>query len=147
MLKDELRQQFNFARKQKDKLKKEAIEAVLAAILQKEKTQLGKTVSDDEVLGCLTKEIKVQKEIVALYEEKDSTKSQEAQKKSDILFGFLPEQLSQAEVLNMIRKLDIYEDASNKTKGMIIKNLMPKIKGKFDASKVNSLVEEYLKNK
>ncbi|MFW5780658.1 MAG: GatB/YqeY domain-containing protein, partial [Bacillota bacterium] len=118
MLKDKLRQDFNLSRKEKDLDKKAALEAVLAAILQKEKTQLGKTVSDDEVLDCLTKEIKVQNEIMQMYKEKDAIKSQEAQRKADILFSYLPKQLTENEVLEMIKELDIYEDTSNRTKGM-----------------------------
>ncbi|HHU43980.1 MAG: GatB/YqeY domain-containing protein [Bacillota bacterium] len=147
MLKDQIRQEFNQARKQKDNLKKAALEAVLAAILLKEKTQAGKTATDDEILDCLTKEIKAQKEIVEMYKGKDQAKSLEAQGKVDILYKYLPKQLSDDEVLEMIKELDIYEDASNRTKGMIIKNLVPKIKGRFDNSRVSLLVDNYLKNK
>ena len=147
MLKDNLRQQFNEARKQKDSLKRGAIEAVLALILQKEKTEVGKVITDDEVLDCLSKEIKVQNEIFELYKEKDEDKSRQAKLKADILFEFLPKQFTEDEILDMIKELDVYEDNSNRTKGMIIKNLMPQIKGRFDKSKVNPLVEKYLSNK
>ena len=61
------------------------------------------------------------------------------------MYKYLPKQLSDDEVLN--DKVDIYEDASNRTKGMIIKNLVPKIKGRFDNSRVSLLVDNYLKNK
>ena len=47
----------------------------------------------------------------------------------------------------IIEKEDVYEDASPKTKGMIIKAVMPQIAGKFDKAKVNALVEKHLQNK
>jgi uncharacterized protein YqeY len=145
MLKDDLRKDFNEARKNGDSTKKAALEAVLAAILQKEKQQAGKSVADDEVIECIVKEIKIQNEILEMY--KDKPDADEYRAKIAVLTAYLPKQFTEAEVLEMIAELDIYEDSSPKTKGMIIKNLMPKLVGKFDKSKVNPLVESYLSSK
>lgn len=147
MLKELLRREFNDARKTSNSTKKAAIEAVLAAILQKEKSEKGKMLSDEEVLDCITKELKVQNEIYELYKDKDVEIAEETTKKIVILKAFLPDQLTDDVVKDMIKELDIYEDASGKTKGLIIKNLMPKIKGRFDSSMASKLVEEYLQNK
>lgn len=147
MLKDDIRKEFNEARKQGNALKKAALESVIALILQKEKTEAGKVITDAEVLECVSKEIKVQREIKDLYATLDPAQSADAAGKVEILLSFLPKQLSDDEVTAMIKELDVYEDASPKTKGMIIKALMPKINGLFDKSKVNPLVEEYLSKK
>lgn len=146
MLKEELRKEFNEARKVGDLVKKSAIEGVLAGILLKEKSGAGE-VTDSDVINCLSKEIKVQQEIAEIYAEKDKEKSDEAKIKTEVLMKFLPAQLSEDEVLALIKKLDVYEDNSPKTKGMIMKALMPEINGKFDKSKVNPLLENYLKQK
>lgn len=147
MLKDSLRIDFNNARKIGDTTKKFALEAIIAAILQKEKMQVGKIVSDDEVLECITKEIKIQKEIAEMYQGKDEQKSEESIKKIEVLSFYLPKQLTEDEIMSLIKELDIYDDTSNKTKGMIIKALMPLINGKFEKSKVNALVENHLATK
>ena len=78
---------------------------------------------------------------------KNADKEAEAAKKVEILTSYMPKQLTEDEVMALIEEADVYPDASPKTKGMIIKAVMPKIAGKFDKSKVNGLVEKHLANK
>ncbi len=146
MLLDEIRSKFNEARKTKDDITKSALEAVIASVLLKQKSDKGE-VTDSDVIECVSKEIKVQTEIAELYKEKDINTSNIASGKIAVLKEFLPVQLTEEEVLALIKEKDIYEDCSPKTKGMIIKSIMPLLVGKFDKSKVNGLVEEYLKTK
>lgn len=146
MLLDEIRARFNEARKTKDDIAKSALEAVIAGVLLKQKSGKGE-VTDSDVIECVSKEIKVQTEIAELYNEKDVTTSTLASNKIAVLKEFLPKQLTEEEVLAIIKEKDIYDDCSPKTKGMIIKSIMPLLVGKFDKSKVNGLVEEYLKTK
>ena len=147
MLKDEIRSAFNNARKSGDHVTKDALEAVIAGILQKEKTEVGKVLTDGEVIECISKELKVQREVVSFSAEKMPEKAAESEAKINILTSFLPKQLTEEEVLKIIAEADVYSDASPKTKGMIIKAVMPQINGKFDKSKVNPLVETYLAEK
>lgn len=146
MLLDEIRTKFNDARKNKNEVAKSALEAVIAAVLLKQKSGKGE-VTDADVIECVSKEIKVQTEIEELYKTKDEQTSALAAGKIAVLKEFLPKQLTEEEVLAIIKEKDVYEDASPKTKGMIIKSVMPLLVGKFDKSKVNGLVEEYLKTK
>ncbi len=146
MLLDEIRAKFNDARKTKDEVTKSALEAVIAAALLKQKSGKGE-VTDNDIIECVSKEIKVQKEIAELYKVKDVATSELASGKIKVLESFLPAQMTEEEVLAIIKEKDIYDDASPKTKGMIIKSIMPLLAGKFDKSKVNGLVEEYLKTK
>lgn len=147
MLKDEIRKEFNNARKTGDQLTKNALEAVIAGILQKEKTQAGHEVTDAEVIECITKEVKVQREVKEMFAGRNAEKEAEAAGKIEILSKFLPKQLTEEEVMELIAKADVYPDASPKTKGMIIKAVMPQIIGKFDKALVNGLVEKHLANK
>lgn len=146
MLLDEIRAKFNEARKTKDEVAKSALEGVIAGVLLKQKSGKGE-VTDADVVECVSKEIKVQTEIAQLYKDKDAQTSSLAEGKVAVLKEFLPKQLTEEEVLAIIKEKDIYEDASPRTKGMIIKSVMPLLVGKFDKSKVNGLVEEYLKTK
>ena len=147
MLKEEVRLAFNNARKAGDHLTKDALEAVIAGILQKEKSVAGHEVTDAEVIECVSKEIKVQKEVKEMFAGRNAEKEAEAAGKIEILTKFLPEQLTEEAVMALIEKADVYPDASPKTKGMIIKTVMPQIAGKFDKSLVNGLVEKHLANK
>ena len=147
MLKDEIRKEFNNARKTGDQLTKNALEAVIAGILQKEKAVAGHEVTDAEVIECISKEIKVQKEVKEMFSGRNAEKYDEATGKIEVLSKFLPKQLTEEEVMELIVKADVYDDASPKTKGMIIKTVMPQIAGKFDKSLVNGLVEKHLAEK
>ena len=147
MLKEEVRLAFNNARKAGDHLTKDALEAVIAGILQKEKSVAGHEVTDAEVIECVSKEIKVQKEVKEMFAGRNAEKEAEAAGKIEVLTKFLPEQLTEEAVMALIEKADVYPDASPKTKGMIIKAVMPQIAGKFDKALVNGLVEKHLSNK
>lgn len=147
MLKDIIRSDFITARKTGDALTKSALEAVIAEMLRREKLQVGHVVEDNEAIECVSKEIKVQREIIEYSKNVDVQKTQEAENKIAILTKYLPKQLTEEEVLELVKKADVYEDASPRTKGMIIKTVMPQIAGKFDKSKVNGIVENYLANK
>ena len=147
MLKDTIRADFTNARKTGDQKTKNALEAIIADMLKREKSEVGHVVSDAEVIDGITKEIKVQKEVLEFCQGKDAEKEEEAKGKIEILSKYLPKQLTEEEVMAIIAKADVFDDASPKTKGMIIKAVMPQIAGKFDKAKVNALVEKHLANK
>ncbi len=147
MLKDTIRQDFMNARKTGDTAKKNALEAIVAYIIAKEKTQAGHVVTDEEMYEGIAKEIKVQTEVKEMWAGKNAEKEAEAAGRIAILTEYMPKQLTEDEVMALIKEADVFEDASPKTKGMIIKAVMPKIAGKFDKSKVNALVEKHLATK
>ena len=147
MLKDQIRSDFMNARKVGDTEKKNALEAIVAYIIAKEKTEAGHVVTDAEMYEGIAKEIKVQTEVKEMWAGKNAEKEAEAAKKVEILNSYMPKQLTEDEVMAIIKEADVFEDASPKTKGMIIKAVMPKIAGKFDKSKVNGLVEKHLSTK
>lgn len=147
MLKDEIRKDFTTARKTGNTAMKNALEAIIAGILQKEKIEVGREVSDNEVIECITKEVKVQREIVEMWKGKNKTNEEEASNKIEVLTKYLPKQMTQEDVIALIKQADVYDDASAKTKGMIIKAIMPTLAGKYDKALVNPLVEKYLETK
>lgn len=146
MVRNDITAMLNKYRKDKNQIAKSALEAVLASLLLKEKSGNG-VLTDNDVLESVSKEIKVQKEIAQLYQEKSPETTQQAIGKIEILEQLLPKQMTEVEVLALIKEKDVFEDASPKTKGMIIKSIMPLLVGKFDKSKVNPLVEKYLAEK
>lgn len=148
MLEEQIRQDFNKARLARDEQTKKALEAIISAITYlKTAPNHGKEVTDAEVINAVTKEIKTQNEVLDFAKGRDAEKTADAENRIAILTKYLPAQLSEDEVMELIAKADVYEDASPRTKGMIIKTVMPQIAGKFDKAKVNALVEKHLANK
>lgn len=147
MLKDDIRRDFTQARKTGNTAMKNALEAIVASILQKEKLEVGREVSDNEVIECITKEVKVQREIVAMWQGKNKVNEEEASGKIAVLTKYLPTQMTEDDVIALIKQADIYDDASPRTKGMIIKAIMPQLAGKYDKALVNPLVEQHLATK
>lgn len=146
MLKDTIRKEFMESRRTGDTVKKNSLEAVVAGILVKEKSGKGE-ITDVDVIDCINKEIKAQQEIVETTKERYPDRTIEAEKRIACLYTFLPAQLSEDEVLSIIKNADVFSDNTPKTKGMIIKAIMPELIGKFDKAFINPLVEKYLNAK
>ena len=63
----------------------------------------------------------------------------------EILQEYLPEQLSQDELTNLIKKvIEEVGATTSSDKGKIMGRLMPQIKGKADGTQVNTIVTELL---
>lgn len=80
-------------------------------------------------------------ELLAFYAEKEA--------EMVIYAEFMPKQMSEEEIKKAIQKaVNMIPDATNVkiNKGMIMKNLMPMVKGKADGKLVAQLVDEFLKN-
>ena len=64
-----------------------------------------------------------------------------------IISQYMPKQLTENEIKEVITSvltdMGILETATAKNKGMIMKNLMPLVKGKADGKLVNSILETY----
>lgn len=64
------------------------------------------------------------------------------EREMEVLKAYLPQELSEEEVLNMIREIRSKLAAANP--GMIMKELSPQIKGRFDGKRANELVKAEL---
>lgn len=147
LLKTDLKQ----AMKEKDKHKKDIIQMVRSNItnLAKEKRILEEELSNEEILGVIQKELKQQNDSLLAFQQGGRDDLVEVtQIKIDILKQYLPKQLSKEEI-EVIVKETISElgltSITNREKGILMKNIMPKVKGKADGKLVNEVVSEFLK--
>ena len=144
-LKEDLMADLKAAMKAKDKTRKDTITMVRAAIKQKEVDEK-KDLSDDEVLSIISKQAKEKKDSIEDFAKGgrqdliDATKAE-----MDILYGYLPKQLSEDELRDLvaetISRLDIHD---KKDMGKVMKDLMPKVKGRADGKTINRLAQELL---
>jgi uncharacterized protein YqeY len=144
-LKETLADDLKAAMKEKDKIRKDAVQMVRAAILQVEKDQ--KIALDDAgVIEVVARELKKRKDSLSDFEKGgrqdliDSTT-----REIEVLSKYLPEQLSD-EALEQIVRESIAEAGAQTIKdmGKVMKIILPKVKGKAEGSKVNALVKKVL---
>lgn len=146
-MKEELLKALKEAMKNKDEIKKDTITLLRSAILQVEKDNQ-KQLSEDEMLAIVSKEIKKRKESIADYEKANREDIvQKLKKEIEILSEYLPEQLSEEEIIKIV------EEAINETgatsprdMGKVMQAIRPKTNGKADGKVVSQIVREKLEN-
>ncbi|AYF08316.1 hypothetical protein CN575_07415 [Bacillus wiedmannii] len=140
-LNDDMKQ----AMKNKQKEKLTVIRMVKAA-LQNEGIKLQHTLTEEEELTVLAREVKQYKD--SLLEFKKAGREDlvnKLQSEIQILSAYLPEQLTEEELANVIKQVISEVGATSKADmGKVMTAVMPKVKGKTDGSLVNKLVIQLL---
>ena len=104
--------------------------------------------NDDEVIAVISKQIKMRNDSIKEFEKANRTDLVEQnQKEIAILNTYMPEQLSDEEVNKIIDEAFAkLNPTSSKDMGIIMKEISPKVKGKADMGKVNSIIKDKLAN-
>lgn len=144
---ERLNQDMKQAMKNKDKNTLSVIRMVKAS-MQNESIKLGKdTLSEDEELTVLSREVKQRKD--SLQEFKSAGRDDLAEKiesELHILQEYMPEQLSDEELENIVQAtIQEVNATSKKDFGKVMSTIMPKVKGKADGSQINKIVHKQLK--
>jgi len=102
--------------------------------------------SDDEVLGIITKQVKQLRDSMADFQRSNRQDLIErAQAEIDVLSGYLPEQLSADEVRDLARKVIAQVGAQGpRDMGKVMGPLMAQTKGRADGKLVQQIVKELL---
>ncbi|WP_077308580.1 GatB/YqeY domain-containing protein [Terribacillus halophilus] len=145
-LTERLNQDMKTAMKARDKETLSVIRMVKAS-LQNEAIRTGNdTLSEDEELTVLSREVKQRKDSLQEFQEAgrdDLVQKQEAE--LQVLKGYMPEQLSEEELEDVIKQTIAEVGAtSKKDMGSVMNAVMPKVKGKTDGSLVNKIVNKHL---
>lgn len=135
------------AMKDKDKDRKDACSALLTA-LKNAAIDKREDLTEDEENAIVKKEIKLLQESIDTAPADRSDIREEAQKRIDVLKDFAPEDMSEAQITEVIdavlAELGV-EAPTPKDKGAIMKVLMPRVKGKADGKLVNALLAARMK--
>ena len=144
---DQLNQDMKAAMKAKEKDRLTTIRMIKAAF-QNEKIAKGRELTPDEEITILSRE---KKQRMDSYEEfakagrDDLVKNLE--KELEVVDQYLPEQLSDDEVRSIVKEtIDEVGAESMKDMGKVMTNIMPKVAGAADGSKINQMVKEELSN-
>lgn len=144
-LKEQLAQDLKASMKDKDVIRKNAVQSVRAAVLQVEKDSKV-TLDDDGVIGVIAKEVKKRKDVLPDYEKsgRDDLIA-ELKREIEVLTGYLPSQLTQEELDGIVKEaIDRLGATSMKDMGKIMADVMPKITGRADGCAVNLTVKKIL---
>lgn len=128
------------AMKARDKVRKDAISALVSAA---KKVAIDEGCRDDikeELVDrVILKEIKSVKEQLDTCPESREDLRAEYQARYDIFMEYAPQMMSAEEVESFITE-KFAEVVASKNKGLIMKNVMPELKGKAEGSVINQVV-------
>ena len=144
---DEVRAQMVAAMKNKDKERKDTLSMLLAALKNRAIDKRG-DLTEAEENEVIKKEIKQTQETMDLAPADREDIREECAKRLAVLKEFAPAEMSEeeirAQISAVLSDLGIGEPTA-KDKGKIMKELMPRVKGRADGALVNRLVGEALK--
>lgn len=144
-MRDRIINDIMLAMKNKEKEKLSVLRMVKGAI-QLEEINKKKNLDDNEVISVISKQIKTRKEsIVEFAKGNRNDLIEQTEKEIEILNEYMPEQLSEEEILLIINKaIEELKPQTISDMGKIMKEINPRLVGKADMSLVSRLVKEKL---
>lgn len=145
MLKEKLLEDLKNAMKEKNEIRKNAVQMVRAAILQVEKDK-GITLEDDKIIEIIAKEVKKRKDSLEDYKKggRDDIVSQ-VEEEIAILSEYLPKQLSKEEIEQIVKEIiKEVEATSMKDMGKVMKASKEKMGASADGKTINEVVKALL---
>jgi uncharacterized protein YqeY len=142
---ERLDQDMKQAMKDKAALKLSVIRMVKAAI-KNEEIKKGSQLSEDDALTILTRELKQRRDSLQEFEKAGREDlAAKTREEIEILTSYLPAQLSEDEIRQIVREaIAATGAASKKELGKVMGAIMPKVKGKADGALVQKIVSEEL---
>ncbi|MFL0196611.1 GatB/YqeY domain-containing protein [Clostridium sp. WILCCON 0269] len=132
------------AMKARDKAKVSVLRLINADIKAFEVNER-KDISDEGIIRIIEKNIKQIKETLGYAEQSNNQeKIAEGNFALEVLTPYLPKQLDESEVEAMLKEIIAGGNYTTADIGKIMKEIMPKISGKFDRSKINPMVKKLL---
>ena len=144
---DEVRADMVKAMKAGDKDTKETLSMLLAALKNKA-IDKREDLTPEEETQVILKEIKQTKETLDMTPADRIEIIEECNKRLTVLEQYAPKMMDEAEIKKVVASVlaEMGLDAPTaKDKGKIMKNLMPKVKGKADGKLVNEIVSTFMK--
>ena len=137
-LKETINQKWKEAFKAKDETRRSCYEFLKQRILVAEKSgQFELPLSDEQIVNMIIKEVKEREELLIIYKPGDE-QYEIAKIMMFELEQYLPKQMSEEEVIEIIKRLKETESNPGKLIGLTVKE----IGNRFDKSKIAKLVKE-----
>ena len=144
-LKEQLTADMKEAMKNKEKERLAVIRMVRGAIRQQE-IDGQKELGEEDVIEVISKEVKMRRDSIEEFQKggrEDLVEKTQAE--IDVLLPYLPAQLSEDEVRELVKAaVEQTGAATPKDMGKVMGVLMPKVKGRADGKMVNTIVKSFL---
>lgn len=142
---EKLKQDMVEAMKNKEKERLTVIRMVKAAMDQ-EHIDRKKEINDELLIDVVNKQIKMRKDSIVEFEKGGrSDLVEKTQSEIDMLMAYLPEQLSEEEVVKIIDEIFAeVKPESQKDMGKVMKEATARLKGKTDMKEVSNIIKEKL---
>ncbi len=103
-------------------------------------------ITDDLVIGVVSKQIKTLEATIIEFEKGNRNDLIEnAKREINLLKKYLPEQLSEEDVIKIVDDIILeVKPTGIKDMGKIMKEVTPKVKGRYDMAKVSTLIKSKL---
>jgi len=144
-LKEKLKNDLKEAMKAKDNFKRDVIRFLMSAVKQVEVDER-KELSDEDIMKIIQKSVKQREDAIAQYKEggREDLVEKE-QKEAEILKSYLPQQLSDEELKEIVKKVIEEVGASSmKDMGKVMGAAIKKTAGRADGKRINAIVKELL---
>jgi len=146
MLQAKLQSDLRQSQLARDEIKVSTLRLLLSEIKNAEIAK-GEELSDQDIISVIQKEVKKRKEAsLAFRQGGREEQAQKEESESSVLEGYLPSQLSNEELTNIVEStINEIGATSIQDMGKVIGAVMVKVKGQADGGKVSGLVKERLK--
>lgn len=163
MLKEVIKEDITRALKEGAELTSSTLRMLSAAIISKEKEKRYKIskikpdlkeeglekesqLGDEEIIDVISSELKKRRDAIELYIKGNRKELADKEKKEiEILQKYLPAQLSELEIIEIIKSAITKVGAKEmKDMGKVMAEIMPNVKGKADNSAVSKIIKELL---
>ncbi len=145
-LKEKINEDLKIAMKGADKVRLETIRSIRAAILEFEKSGIGRELNSEDELKILNSAVKKRKESIEQFLAGGRPElAAKEQAELDILMEYLPKQLTEAEIEEEIKKIAGELGSQSKEDfPKLMPAVMKSLKGKADGKIIRSIVEKTL---
>jgi hypothetical protein len=135
------------ALKQGDNITKSVLRYLKSEIHNRE-ISIGSSLTNEQIIDVLNKQAKQRRESIEAYTNGNRSDLVEIEEKElSIIMNYLPDQLSETEIENIVKEGIIETKAtSSKDIGKVMSWVMPKVKGKADGKTISATVNAILNN-
>lgn len=147
-LEQKINEELKASIKSGDKIRMETLRSIRATIIEFNKSGIGRDMNQDDEIKILKSASKKRRDAIEMYEKGGRPELADKEKQEmEILSEFLPKQLSESEIKDIVASIIKELDANGlKDMGKVMASAMQQLKGKADGATVQQIVKSSLEN-
>jgi len=147
MLETSIEQDFRQALKAKDEIQLSTLRMLKSALHNQKISSKKSELSDQEVLKIVASEVKRRRDSIIAYQEGNRPElAAKEQAEIEILTKYLPAQLSEEEIKQIVEKTMAANPEAKDNIGLAMGKVMPQLKGRADGNLVKKIVKDILES-